>query len=393
MNRIVFVSLAVVLAASACGGDPSGDVIDDADQPADANVPPVADYTTFGPYTVGHVHFVLEDVARARTLPAEAWYPATESVRGQFDGGKPITAMFTDDENALLAPQLVSPSPCLTTTVHAVKDAEPAPGPWPLVVFSHCSTCMRTSNVSIVERLVSHGFAVVAVDHIGDTLWDSLRDGTSSGLSAQFLATRGLDVQFLLDSVLDAENQAIPEKIRGIFDETRVAMFGHSFGAVTSGLVTTNDARIKGAVLHAAPFAGGYYLVQPEDNSKPVFTIVAVEDAMIFKYGTDLQRADFSRLAGPAWKAEVQDTGHLSFCDVCKVRDSFFDCCGEGARQSDESFEIFTYMDQAESMQIAATYTTAFLSWLLLDDKSAREVFETPAGDKVSIEIRNAPAE
>ncbi len=164
MDRKIPYLVFCVSVLAACGGDPSGDVIDDADQPADANVPPVADYTTFGPYTVGHVHFVLEDVARARTLPAEAWYPATESVRGQFDGGKPITAMFTDDENALLAPQLVSPSPCLTTTVHAVKDAEPAPGPWPLVVFSHCSTCMRTSNVSIVERLVSHGFAVVAVD-------------------------------------------------------------------------------------------------------------------------------------------------------------------------------------------------------------------------------------
>jgi hypothetical protein len=48
-------------------------------------------------------------------------------------------------------------------------------------------------------------------------------------------------------------------------------------------------------------------------------------------------------------------------------------------------------MDQQESMQIGATYTTAFMYWLLKGDKAARTVFETPANERVSIEIRNAP--
>ncbi len=388
----------VTLAMAGCGGGGAGDVLDDAavdvlgEVAQDVVVTAPADYTKFGPYTVGHVHFELTDTTRGRTLPAEAWYPATEAVRDRFDQGASITTMFTEAENAALAPLLADPSACLTLSVHAVADAEPAAGQWPLVAFSHCSTCLRTSNVSIVERLASHGFAVVAVDHMGDTLWDSLRDGTSSGLSADFLATRGQDVRFLLDSVLDAENAAVPEIVRGRFDDTRVAMFGHSFGAVTSGLVTTTDSRIRGAVLHAAPFAGYYYLVQPEDNMKPVLTIVAVEDAMITAMGNQILRDDFARLGGPSWKIEIQDTGHLSFCDVCRVRESFFDCCGEGARQSDGTYETFTYMDQAESMQAAATYTTAFMAWLLMGDETARAVFETPADARFSIESRNVRA-
>lgn len=386
----VWLCMAGAVACSGCGVSSDADVIGDA-VPDVIEIEP-ADYTKFGPYTVGHVHFELTDATRSRTLPVEVWYPATDAVREQFDAGKSVTDMFTEAENALLAPLMENPSECLTVTVHAVREAEPAQGQWPLIAFSHCSTCMRTSNVSTVERLVSHGFAVVAADHIGDTLWDSLRDGTTSGLSGDFLAIRGLDVRFMLDSVLDAQNGAVPEIVRGRFDDTRVAMFGHSFGAVTTGLVTTTDARIRGAVLHAAPFAGYYYLIQPQDNTVPVFTILAVEDSMITAMGNEFLRQDFANLGGPAWKAEIQDTGHMSFCDVCKVRESFRDCCGEGARQSDGSFEVFTFMDQRESMQIAATYTTAFMAWLLLGDMSARTVFETPANDRVAIEIRNAPA-
>lgn len=367
-----------------------GDVLDDqvASDAPDAVVVP-ADYATFGPYPVGRLHLELHDSVRDRTLPVEIWYPATSAARADFDVGGPITAVWTESENSLIAPYLENASPCLTTKVHAVAGAEPAPGPWPLVVFSHCSTCTRTSNVSTVERLASHGFAVVAADHVGDTLWDSIRDGTSSGLSEEFLVIRGADVVFLLDSFLDSDNGAVPELVRGKFDSERVAMFGHSFGAVTSGLVTATDARIRGAVLHAAPFAGHYYLVQPESNIKPVFTIVAVEDSMITWVGNQMLREDYSKLSGPAWKAEVADAGHLSFHDLCRVRGSFADCCGTGARQSDQSFEVFEYIDQARAMQIGATMTTAFLAWLLLGDESARGVFEKFNDPAVVIESRN----
>ena len=114
---------------------------------------------------------------------------------------------------------------------------------------------------------------------------------------------------------------------------------------------------------------------------------------MITFAGNELIRQDFARLGGPSWKAEVQDTGHMSFGDVCRITDSYADCCGEGARQSDQSWEVFTYMDQALSMQLAATWTTAFMAWLLLDDSSARAVFEDPGDERVSIEVRNAPVD
>ncbi|MBP7382347.1 hypothetical protein KBA39_08120 [Myxococcota bacterium] len=352
-----------------------------------------ADYTGFGPYTVGYVRVELTDAARNRTIPVGIWYPATEAVRDQFERGGPLTELFSASEKELAAPLFESPSECMTTTAHSVRDAKPGPGKWPLVIYSHCSACLRTSNVSIVERLVSHGFAVVAADHIGDTLWDSLRGEPGSGLSGEFLEIRGQDCTFLLDTFLDPENPDVPAAVRGRFDENRVAMFGHSFGAVTSGLVTTTDPRVRGAVLHAAPFAGFYYLVQPEQNTKPIFTILAAEDAMITYAGNELIRQDFARLGGPCWKAEVQDAGHLSFGDVCRISESYFDCCGEGARQSDQSWEVFTYMDQAMSMGLAATWTTAFMAWLLLDDPSARAVFEDPGDERVSIEVRNAPVD
>ena len=358
-----------------------------ADSGRDAAILPLADYSTFGPHPVGHVHFELTDSIRGRTLPMELWYPAVESARAAFETGKSVIEMFDGEQRDLFAPLLENPSECLTRTVHGVRDAEPIPGNLPLVMFSHCGGCIRTSNISIAERLASHGFAVASADHIGDTLWDSLKGLPGSGLSAEFLEIRGADVSFILDRLLDQSGQDIPASIRGKFETDRVAMFGHSFGAMTTGYVTLKDARIKGSCLHAAPFAGFFGLIDPADCTKPVYTIVAVEDSMIYSYGNDLLREDFAKLNGPSWKVEVQDTGHLSFHDLCRVRESFRDCCGAGVRQTD--FTEFTYMDQAESMQIAATYTTAFMAYLLLDDRGARTVFETPASDRVTIESRN----
>jgi predicted dienelactone hydrolase len=397
-----FVAVGLFLAVVGCGGSSADvDVVDDvavvdvaADVAADVAVDVVevipADYTKFGPYPVGHVNMTLHDTVRDRVLPVEVWYPATEAVRQEFETGKPIQDMFEGHQLDLFTTLLEGMSDCATKTVHGVRNAELAPGQWPLVLFSHCGGCIRTSNISLAERLASHGFAVASADHVGDTLWETLDGLPNAGLSPEFLPVRGGDVPFVLDKLLDVDAQEVPAIIRGRFDADSVAMFGHSFGGMTTAYATSRDNRIKGCFLHTVPFDSFYDLTDPAEFTKPFYTILAVEDSMIYSIGNDDLRNDFAQLKGPSWKAEVQDTGHLSFCDVCKVKESFRDCCGEGVRQTD--FNPFTYMDQQESMQIGATYTTAFMYWLLKGDKAARTVFETPANDRVSIEIRNAPA-
>jgi predicted dienelactone hydrolase len=145
-----------------------------------------------------------------------------------------------------------TPEGCPTRTLHAARDAAPAEGPFPLLVFSHCFACTRFSSASLAEHLDSHGFAVAAPDHAGNTLFDDL-DEKVTPLDTTTLEQRASDVVALLDALLDPNGLATPAALRGRFDATRVGAYGHSFGSVTTGLVTQRDPRVKASAGIAAP--------------------------------------------------------------------------------------------------------------------------------------------
>src|SRR5688572_5914801 len=72
-----------------------------------------------GPYPVGTTRFTLEDTARTRTLPAQAWYPATGTVAGV------AVEEFEDEPNrATYAAMLAAaPAGCASLTTGAGVDA------------------------------------------------------------------------------------------------------------------------------------------------------------------------------------------------------------------------------------------------------------------------------
>ena len=90
---------------------------------------------------------VRDDARAGRTLPVEVWYPADAAHRGQ------------DFEEAHLDRFEVAPG-LPEVAQHAVRDARPAEGPFPLVVFSHGATSHRRSSSELVTHLASHGYVV-----------------------------------------------------------------------------------------------------------------------------------------------------------------------------------------------------------------------------------------
>lgn len=54
-----------------------------------------------------------------------------------------------------------------------------APGPFPLVVYSHGNGGLRYVSAFLTEHLASHGFIVVAPDHVGNTAIDSFAGFTA----------------------------------------------------------------------------------------------------------------------------------------------------------------------------------------------------------------------
>ena len=157
-------------------------------------------YDATGPAAVGVLTTSATDSIRGRTLPIEVWYPieASGSASGVID-------FETDpDHRAALSGLLdAAPTACVAKTTAASRNAAATAGEYPLVLYSHCYTCTRWSAHAVMERLASHGFIVVAPDHIGDTLFDRL-DESPAPLNNELVDVREADIRFLLDRVWGA---------------------------------------------------------------------------------------------------------------------------------------------------------------------------------------------
>lgn len=341
---------------------------------------------------MGNTTVELTDTDRGRGLTVEIWYPADEGARAAADAGEPVSAFVVDateraDYEALLA---AAPAGCPSTQTRSARDAAVSTdeSAWPVVVFSHCHNCTRFSSFSIAERLASHGFVVAAADHAGNTLFDDLA-GMGVELGSEFLEVRGADVSFVLDVLLDDTAEEIPADLRGALDPERVGVYGHSFGAVTTGLVLQDDPRPRAGFALASPMENplleGVLIANIVD---PVAFLVAVEDNSITEVGNLFIRRNFDDADVPAWKAEVADAGHWSVSDICGVHEQFMAGCGAGERQTDGT--DFSYLPTSTGIDIAASYVTAFFAAELLDDGGGRGYLgEARPADLVTIEQRN----
>jgi predicted dienelactone hydrolase len=330
-----------------------------------------------GPNSVGTARFQIHDAARSRDLVAQAWYPtstlasdvAIESL--EID---PVRMRYKD----LLAAAPACPSRTLPVTVDA-----PAQSGLPLVLITHCHACTRLSNATTAIRLASHGFAVVSVEHAGDTLWEKL-DGVEAEIDTAELEVRTADVRVVLDQVIAGGTPV------GAIDATRIGVLGHSMGAVTAGRVAETDPRIGAAAALCAPMenplVGGVTLA---NITAPLMFVVAVEDNSITEFGNRFIRDNFTAATVPAVKLEIPDAGHWSVSDLDGLVDMFAPGCGAAERQTDG--EPFTYLDPDAGRAIAASYATAFFKAKLQHDGLAERYLESASGSfgvKLSVEAK-----
>ena len=140
-----------------------------------------------------------------RRLVAELWYPAVEGT----EAGTVYATVLRDGETPV--------------ELHgrAARDAEPAAGPFPLVVVSHGYPGNRFLLSHLTETLASRGFAVLALDHTDSTYSDQAAFGST-------LFNRPLDQASALDAMADAG--ALDPALDGLIDAGNAAVVGYSMG-------------------------------------------------------------------------------------------------------------------------------------------------------------------
>jgi len=361
-------SLALLL--TACAAEEPEPTFEDVAATLDAQGPHAVGWTTV------EVAYTPPGTDTARTIPVEVWYPAAE------DGG--VAATYR------VAGLAQVPAP------HALDGATPEAGRFPVALYSHGSGGVGLLAYPFAERMASHGWLVLAPDHVGNTVLDLLTGGDPFGLI-------GLQRPSDVLATLDAAEDGLSEALSGAADTTDVYLFGHSFGGWTTlavaggGLQATDWSRgcgdPDGAVCTqltdpetVAAFEGGFVdaRITAIGPQAPAIvdgfsegSLAALDMPALLQSGFLDVTTTHQGEAVPAWQGladsadlwiDLRKGGHYSFLSICddlglEVIETFQpgaaeDGCGDG------------FTPTADILPELATWNLAFANRHVLGDPS-----------------------
>lgn len=194
-----------------------------------------------------------------------------------------------------------------------------AAGPHPLIVFSHGFGATGRAYVGLSSHWASNGYIVIKPTHAADASVKLADVGPST------FADRAADVKFVLDS-LPALQQKYPE-LQGKIDTAKIAVGGHSLGALTAMLI--GGLRTAGGKSYADPRVKAVIAMSPQGPREswgltkdswaemhgPVLYMTGDRDKGIDDSETPEWRRQAFELspAGDKWLVFIQGAGHLAF--------------------------------------------------------------------------------
>jgi predicted dienelactone hydrolase len=153
---------------------------------------------------------------------------------------------------------------------HPLKDGQPAPGLFPVILFSHGLGGSREAAGYLGHHWASHGYISIHLQHPGSdaSVWrgqaEPIKALQQAAKNPRSAIDRSADVRFVLDRLEKLQTEEGP--LRGRMDLNRIGMSGHSFGAHTTLVVAGQaavlpggreisqaDRRIKAAVILSPP--------------------------------------------------------------------------------------------------------------------------------------------
>lgn len=198
---------------------------------------------TPGPHGVGLKVLDLHDHSRTygkltdRPLQTLLWYPATRSSNSsmtvadywnlwstEIDADKPRVPAKAREWFEGMRPTMQMP-------LWAVRDAVPAAGRFPLVIYAPSFSSVSWENADLCEYLASHGFVVLASPSLGTQSRNMTTD-------LEGLRTQARDISFLIGHADTLSNA----------DVSRVAVAGFSWGGLANVFAAARDSRIQALV-------------------------------------------------------------------------------------------------------------------------------------------------
>ena len=188
-----------------------------------------------------------------------------------------------------------------------VVDAEPEPGPWPLVLFSHGFTGQGFEYAQSLRVLASAGYVVVAPDYPL-----SNRNAEGGATVTDVPTQAGGDVAFIIDEALAASEAG--GSLDGLIDPDRIGLAGHSLGAVTSIAAAYDPCCAEARVKAVAEWAGvlvplsGEFEVDPLGADVPLLIVHGTEDGTVpYKSAAGI----YDAVGPPKLEVTLPGEGHI----------------------------------------------------------------------------------
>ncbi|MBL7256252.1 alpha/beta hydrolase family protein [Paractinoplanes lichenicola] len=317
-----------------------------------------------GPYGVGTVALHLIDRSRPdpftgqaghRELMAGVWYPARDT------GRHPRAPWMQPD---LLRKYLVDAGYAADTVLtpltfgHEGAPVRRTGGRLPVLIFSHGAGGHRNEHSTMVQQLASHGYAVVAIDHLGDA-YSRLPDGRIVAPTEQSAAPEDYaqDARFVIGRIEqlaagrnpDVDGRRLPDGLAGAIDTGRIGMFGWSKGGTATARVLLTDPRVKAGLAIDGPM-----LPAMSGRIETPFMLMTAE----FPKATDPAVAQFwTQLHG--WRLDIQAQGavHSSYGDLQVLMPQLAKVVGMG---DDELRGWIGTLDPGRAVRIDQAYPLAF---------------------------------
>lgn len=358
----------LVAILAACGGNSNNSAGSKSAAKADAKAAgPVPDQP--GPFAVGRATVTIKDPQRPeRNLTVDVWYPADKE---RAESATPVSYA--------VIPGVEVPSRTAFSGLPVSTQ-----GPFPLVMYSHGYGGLRFISSFLTETLASHGFVVVAPDHIGNTAIDAVTGQIAERRQNEI--NRVGDVRATLDDAL-ARNANSGDLLYKSIDPGKIGIMGHSLGGMTSIIGTVGHLGVPGyPTIKAIVGLAAYTRTIPLDELKkvkvPTMLISGTLDTTS-KLEANTVRTWRAIPARPLYRVDLVKGAHQSFSDICyyleiaptikNVPQVIIDTVTESGKGGCQPGQL----NWKKANSLTETYTIAFLLDQLAG-KSAYTAYLTP---------------
>jgi predicted dienelactone hydrolase len=258
-------------------------------------------------------------------------------------------------------------------------------GKVPLVIFSHGLGGSTDGGQVWGEHWAANGYVVMHTQHPGSDT-NLLKAGVGAplqrlkrGATGEQLIARAEDIRFVLDEVMRLQARSDP--IFSRIDAKRIAMTGHSFGAMTAMALanqrypntskTLGDPRFKAFIVFSPQMlqaVGNNSTVLYGDIKQPLFVVTGTIDGDMLGNGAspDKRAAVYDALpAGDKYRVIFENGDHMVFNGATRESEIFLQFIDN--RSARTNFETVSLIHAK-----ASALTLAFLDAYVKDDDKAK---------------------